>query len=441
MKRSRSKLKILLSDLPGIERHFGAQALALSLMDEIKKFRPAEFTILVSPRYYRDNITLAERLGYRIIAEPIPLNVLGMSSRFFRLLDLGRSAFLTFKGKEREKALEKKRFEVFRRAVQTSDLVIDADGIEFIGNKGFLWKFYDFVATIYTQEAAEHLRTRYFKYTKSYGPLRGWLYKRMVKKQLEKLPFVFVRSGASEGNLRELQRLNLKNSLYSFPDVSLSLSASSAKWAQKYLSKNCRIDCQKPILGLSPSAVIASLPNMASCGRNHIRLCLKIIKFFQKKTQILIIPHSFGDGKTSKSSDLILAREIFQKIPEKKNIFLLDDPSLNYREARAIIGMLDFCVTGRFHAVVSCLATGVPVVPLSWHVKYHDLISLYPAHFRLIDSRRLSVTNAFALIREAYENRKWFEKTKILKRNAVLKKQINRSVEIIFDFLEANKRI
>lgn len=282
------------------------------------------------------------------------------------------------------------------------------------------------------QIVAEKYNKLYLKYTKSYGPFYGYLFRFLVKRSLNKLPFLLIRGNY---NLKEIEKLKLSIPLYSFPDASLVLEPESREWAEDYIKKLGLDPCKK-IIGLSPSSVIASIEERtgSSCGKLHLNLCQKIIDLYKKENQqILLFPHSIDDGKNEKDCDLALTRKFYNSLSDKKNIFLIEDMNLTYKQARAIIGLMDFYVTGRYHSVASALFMGVPVVSLSWHIKYKDIMSLFLDNPPIINCRDISVENALSLIKKHYYDRKWFDKEEILKKREEVSRDINKSIKLIAD--------
>ena len=284
------------------------------------------------------------------------------------------------------------------------------------------------------QWLAEKYNKIYLKYTKSYGPFpdKDKIYKLLVEKQLNKLPFIFVRG---ESNLREMkEKLRLKVPLHSFPDISISLKAESKKWALSYVSR-LGVDLSRKIGGISPSTVVAGIKtrnSSSSCGGNHIKLCKEIIEFYRLNgLQVLLIPHSLDDGKNLKSCDLALTKKIYNELENKRDIILVDDMNLTYGQVRAIIGLLDFYATSRYHSLSSALCMAVPVVALSWHIKYGDIMRLFLDDFLVVNCRTNSIKKSLALIKKYYYNRQWFDKEKMLERKKEIVKEIDKSVTIL----------
>ena len=104
---------------------------------------------------------------------------------------------------------------------------------------------------------------------------------------------------------------------------------------------------------------------------------------------------------------------------------------LTYAQVRAIVGLLDFYVTGRYHSVASALSMAVPTVALSWHIKYKDITSLFLDDSPVINCRTTSVEKSVALVKDYYYNRQWFDKGRLLERKKEVVKEIDKSVNIL----------
>jgi polysaccharide pyruvyl transferase WcaK-like protein len=195
-------------------------------------------------------------------------------------------------------------------------------------------------------------------------------------------------------------------------------------------------------VGLSPSAVIAGIKVknlLSSCGDNHIKLCKDIIRFYQlNNQQVLLIPHSINDGKDLRSCDLALAWKIYSEMKNKKGLFLVDNTDLTYKQVRALIGLLDFYITGRYHSVSSALFMAVPTVVLSWHIKYKDIICLFSDEFPIINCRDKSAEKSLELIKDYYLNRQWFNRTELLERKKEIIEEIDKSIAMVVEEITEN---
>lgn len=429
----KTEIKVLFSDLLYIKHNYGAQGLSFPLMEKLGNRFNAKYTFVIPQGYPEEQYSFSEKHDFNVVIAPRLFTILG--KLYFPIYIL----YILIKGKPFPNN-EKRRYSFLINTLRESDVVIDLSGIEFIGNVPLRKRYSDYLCTLSMQWLAEKYNKLYLKYTKSYGPFptKDKIYRFLVRRSLNRLPFLFVRG---KGNLDEVKKLKVKTTLYSFPDISLSLKAESRNWALNYVEK-LGVDTTKKIVGLSPSAVIARMKlknNKSSCGDNHIKLFKELIEFYRiHNQQVLIIPHSIVDGKDLVYCDLALARKIYKETKDKTGIYLVDDMDLAYDQMRAIIGLLDFYVTGRYHSISSALFMIVPTVALSWHMKYKDMISLFFKDFRVIECKSHNVDKSLALIKEAYFDRRWFDRERASKKKIEICRLIDQSVNILANEIAMN---
>jgi polysaccharide pyruvyl transferase WcaK-like protein len=430
----KKKIKFLFTGLLYLNHNYGAQGIAFPMMEKLSRHFDAEYTFVLSQKCHEETCSFSAKYDFKVITASNPFVI--FKKRYFPI-------YLLYRLIKRKTVLQehKRRYLILVDALSENDVVIDLSGIQFIGNIPLKRRYLNYLARISLQLLAEKYGKLYLKYTKSYGPFPSTdkLYKFLVKRQLSKLPFLFVRG---EGNLDEIKKLNLKIPLYSFPDISLSLEAESRNWALNYLDE-LGVDTSKKVVGVSPSTVIASIRTKnihSSCGDNHLKLCKEIIKFYRlNNQQVLLIPHSINDGKDLRSCDLALARKIYDETRNKKGLFLVDNTDLTYKQVRAIIGLLDFYVTSRYHSLSSALFMAVPTVALSWHIKYNDINSLFFDESPIIWCREENVEKSMAQIKDYYYNRQWFKRAKLLEKKKEIIAEIDKSITIIVD--EINRKL
>jgi len=424
----KKRIKILFTGLQYLKHNYGAQGIAFPLMEKMNKQINAKYTFVLDKQHQNEKSSFVKKYIFNVITKPklsaIFSNYYSFINFLYRLLK-----------RENLSINEKRRAIVLANILREIDVVIDLSGIEFVGNNPIKKRYLDYFGTISMQWLAEKNDKLYLKYTKSYGPFpkRDFIYKFLVKKQLDKLPFLFIRG---KKNFEEIKKLNIKSHLYSVPDISLSLKAEKRSWAVNYIKK-LGVNTNNKIGGLSPSAVISGLnasKNSSSCGEYHVKLCEKIINFYlSNNQQVLLIPHSVVNRKNTKTCDLSLARKIYDKIKDRSNVFLIDDIDLTYAQVRAIIGLLDFYITGRYHSISSALFMGIPVVSFSWHIKYKDIVSLFLEDAPVIDCITNNVDQSLELIKKYYFNRQWFDKKRVVERRKKIEYEIDESVNILIN--------
>ncbi len=381
--------KILFFGQSTISNSYGCQGLAFPVIEYLNEYMDAEYTFMISEQHYEDNIKFCQEKGFKIARFPYP--------KFWK------------NNKE------------LIQAIKENDIVIDVDGIEYIGNLSFSKRWFHYFRVGYIQKLAKKYNKVYLKAPKSYGPFPHKFFKFMVKRVLNKTPFVLIRG---EENLKKIQNLNLKVPIYNCPDSSFLLEPETKEWAEQYITK-LGIETNKEIIGISPSYVINNFNN------NHVDLCKEIISYFQSQgKQVLIIPHGVNRFADMGACDLALSKHIYEGLENKDNVFLITDTNLKYKQIRAIIGLLSFYITGRYHGLISSLYMGIPPAVFSWHIKYKDVLSLFIDKFPMIESNILN-KEPIEIIKEYYKNQEWFNKIEVKQKLEGVQKKVRSGLTLI----------
>ena len=114
----------------------------------------------------------------------------------------------------------------------------------------------------------------------------------------------------------------------------------------------------------------------------------------------------------------------------KDNVFLIKDANLEYKHVKAIIGLLSFYITGRYHGLISSLCMGVPPIVFSWHIKYKSVLSLFMNKFPMIESNTTNEED-FELVKESYKNQDWFNKKEVEQNLEGVKKKVREGMALI----------
>ena len=426
-------MRIVITDVYDLRHNYGVQGLVLPLVEKIKNLTEAEFIMPVQSAYFTtQNIEFASKRGIKLIGYWKYSFLIDLFHPLFSSSGSLLSKFVKSISGDRGRGPVSLYHELIEE-IAVSDKVIDVAGIELIGNSGLKKKWGELLFSRMFQKMSERSGRQYFKYTKSYGPFEGFLFRTISKNLLEKLPFIFIRG---RNNLEEIRKLNLKTPLYLFPDVSLVLKPTEGEQADNYL-RSAGVDISLPVIGVSPSRVLSKInsEDQGNCvGINHLVLVKNVInEYTVKGFQVLIIPHAVD--KTDKNKcDRELAKQLMQELISEKLYILPDD--LSYSDVRAVIGKLSFYITGRYHSVASALYMGTPVVSLSWHIKYTDIMSEFLDDFPVVDSRNTPVDDAMDLIRKYHADMKWFDREKIRFNRERIEKEVERSIKMIVEFRE-----
>ncbi|MFP4366015.1 MAG: polysaccharide pyruvyl transferase family protein [Bacteroidales bacterium] len=429
-------MKIVITDVYDLKYNYGVQGLVLPLIRKMKKIADVEFTMPVQSAYYnKPNIEFAEERNIRLLSYWKYSFLIDMLHPFVKFAE--KLFFLPGFYKHGKKSGPVNMYRNLVKSVEEADMVIDMAGIEFIGNSGIKKKWGELLFCRMFQKMSQRHATPYFKYTKSYGPLEGFLFRRITKRLLEDLPFLFIRGG---NNLEYLRKFNFKTPLYLFPDVSLVLKPASKSDATDYLV-SLGIDPAKPVIGISPSRVlsgITSADSNNSVGLNHRELSKRLIGEYKSRGfQVLIIPHAM-DRIDPNKCDFHLARELMDETGEKENVFITGE-ELSYSEVRAVIGLLSFYITGRYHSVASALYMGTPVISLAWHIKYTDIMAEFLDDFLAIDCRKTGIDEAIDLIGKYHNDLSWFDPKKVRYNRRRIDRQVERSVRMVIEYAQITK--
>lgn len=381
--------KILFFGQFTLNHSYGCQGLAFPVVEYLNKYLDVEYTFMISEQHYEDNIDFCKEKGFKIVKFPYP--------KFW---------------KDNKELI---------KAIRESDVIIDVDGIEYIGSLTYIKRWFHYCRVNYIHWLARKYNKIYLKAQKSYGPFTNNFFNFMVKRTLNRLPFVLVRG---EENLKQIKTLNLKVPVYDCPDGSFILEPEKKEWAEQYLIK-LGLDINKEIIGISPSYVINNINN------DHVDLCKDLIEYFQSiGKQVLIIPHSINNNMDVRSCDLALSESIYEDLKKKDNVFIITDVNIEYKHVRSIMGFLSFYITGRYHGVISSLYVNVPSVVFSWHVKYKDVLSLFLDKLPIIEPD-ITSKESLELIKNYYNNQDWFNGNKVQHNLENVQKRVREGLRLI----------
>lgn len=391
-------LNIVICGIASIDHNYGSQGILLPFLDMLKVDEEIHFKILLTHSMKYDS-NMFNSFRYEIIKVP-------------------RVNFSSLH-----------KLKMIKKIIQQSDIVIDLNGIEFLGDRSFLTKWKDLLTTSYYAKYSKKLNKLYLKYSKSYGPFEGIMYTKCAKKHFDNLPFLLVRG---EKNRRIVEKMNLKIPVYSFPDISFALQTAEENWFNSYLGK-VKKNLKPGYICYSPSVVINNLTNQNSlAGSNYVDFSIKLLEELQKTGKnILLLPHSIGDGEDLRQCDLALSKLIYNKLESNENIHLINDPKLTYSQARALIKGAQFYITGRYHSLTSALVNLVPVVPLSWHVKYSDVINMFTQNDVSIDVYKTTAEKAISEIMNRYRDRSWYNRAELEKNRKIVLAKVQESMDLI----------
>lgn len=114
---------------------------------------------------------------------------------------------------------------------------------------------------------------------------------------------------------------------------------------------------------------------------NYIDCMISLIRHIQEvhHCRIVLIPNQDGSlaGRPLRRGDTAVARDIITKTGVTARISILETLGRPAFECKEMIARCSLVVSPRYHACVSALTAGVPLLTLGWHEKYVELSSLY----------------------------------------------------------------
>ncbi len=120
----------------------------------------------------------------------------------------------------------------------------------------------------------------------------------------------------------------------------------------------------------------------------YCRLILAI-KSKMPGTSFVLVPHSSIEHEEE------LVSHVAVKLV-RDGVDVLALPLVSAAEVKCIMGLVDFCITGRMHVAIATLGMRVPVTGLSYGGKFEGLFSGFGIEESVMDPRELTNTEAFS---------------------------------------------
>ena len=100
-------------------------------------------------------------------------------------------------------------------------------------------------------------------------------------------------------------------------------------------------------------------------------LIAEIINYFQKQDRpIYLIPHSYNFAKPEQSNDdLEACKQAYDRLPDKKNVMVVDN-DMTAPQVKYVISRMSFFCGTRMHANFAAIYSGVPVFGLAYSYKF-----------------------------------------------------------------------
>lgn len=255
------------------------------------------------------------------------------------------------------------------RGLAKSDVLLDQMGISFTdGRERFL--LYNTAAIL----PAFMLRVPVVKCAQAIGPFRNPVNRIVSRRFLPKIHAIVTRGRITH---EFAEGFGLRNLIRGSDSAfALKLSGHERESLSQVLDLSV-FDAEHKVVGVAPSFVLKRKYEAAT-GGDYIALMAELIEsVIAAGHRVALIPHSVRTGTDkTQNNDLPLCREVCERLSVREEI-LFADTELSSQDLRALIGMCDYFVTSRFHAMVSSLAVSVPCLVIGWSHKYQEVLEMF----------------------------------------------------------------
>jgi polysaccharide pyruvyl transferase WcaK-like protein len=381
----------------------GGPALALSLMDQLRRRLDGVSFVFSVPadEEYPYEVQWASRYGVDIVEN-------------FTLRDIVPPfCFRRFPS----------RLERFRRWVEelrSSALLLEMSAITYVGPPARRQSSVFLGGRLHYFLLAKLLGKPFLAWTQSFGPFSTTWIRFVARLDLSRQPVVFCRGADALASVKQL--LPGKDAR-SFPDVAVSLPFDRS-WGKKYLENLIGADASKPVVTISPSAVLHAKTRIETGSSEHVKKLSGVVRrLLQKGYQAVLVPHTFRSARHDPMlCDYAVSGLIADFLGAPTGLWLVEE-DLSPVDLKSIISAAHIHIGGRYHSIVAALSSGVPCISLSWHPKYTDIMQMYGMENYVCESCHggdpRSVVEVYERLeshRDDYHRRLLFAQDRVLKR-------------------------
>jgi polysaccharide pyruvyl transferase WcaK-like protein len=274
-------------------------------------------------------------------------------------------------------------------------LFFDISGISFLDERKPIFLLYDTLIAL----PAIWQNKPIIKAAQALGPFRTSLNRILAKFILPRITWIYARG---TGTLLNLKKLGLTN-----VDLAADVGFYEATPNGKELDSLGNL--RKPIIGISVSSVVFG--KCQKMGIDYVTVINEIIRYLvdNLRCSIIMIPHAIRSDDSMRNNDVPVIKKILEN-SKLENIYYYKDIEHPY-ELRRLISGCDFLLASRFHAMISSLSVGVPVIILGWSHKYREVLEMFDLPECFITFKDLNAQTVIGLFE------KLFPKREILRNN------------------------
>lgn len=271
-----------------------------------------------------------------------------------------------------------------------ADLFFDISGISFLDERKPIFLLYDTLIAL----PAIWLNKPIIKAAQALGPFHNSLNRMLATFVLPRITWIYARGNES---LRNLKKLGLGN-------VGLAADVGFYEATSSYCENLASLKkIRKPIVGISVSSVVYG--KCQKMGIDYVGVINEIIRYLIDNLQcsVILIPHAIRYDDSMRNNDIPVIEQILTKT-KSENVYFFENIEHPY-ELRQIISECDFLLASRFHAMISSLAVGVPVIILGWSHKYREVLEMFGLPDCFITFNDLNVQTVIGLFEQLFPER------------------------------------
>ena len=368
--------------------YYGNRGAALMLKNAIAKIREkvdGEVIFDVWAQHAQKNRDLCDDENVRIV----PLDIIKFAALVIPKLYLRRM----FKSRKKNYPTG-----TIMESCVNADLFFDISGISFIDDRSPVYLFYDALVAL----SGIWLNVPVIKAAQACGPFKNPINKFLAKRVMPRITKIYARGEESYLNLKRLRLQNIALAGdVGFADINMPPREIRATAE----------DMNKPVIGFSVSSVVYG--KCQKLGIDYISIINRLADHIENDLggTVILIPHAVRASDKIKNNDVPVIRKILDST-RIKNIHYFPEIERPY-DIRQLISVCDFLVASRFHAMVSSLAIGVPLMVLGWSHKYQEVLSMFDVSDNFITYNDLNEENLIAMFDQ------WFERRAQIKTNVL----------------------
>ncbi len=281
-------------------------------------------------------------------------------------------------------------------AIRRADVVVDVSGITFSDSRHPKFTIYAFLLNLLPWL----LGRPQVKASQALGPFRHPLNRVLARLALPRIDAIASRGAATGAHLDDFGIPHVPADDLAFL---MDVPPAAAERAAELLP-----DGDLPWIGIAPSAVVAGFCEAE--GIDYLGAIAGLVDELHRRGQhrVALFAHSTSTAPLpARLDDLPVCRAVLERVAEPDRCTLLDLDLLP-TELRAVIERCDLVVTSRFHAMVSALAVGTPVVVVGWSHKYGEVLAGFGQDDVVIDFADVTPTGVverFDLVASQREER------------------------------------